>query len=251
MDDAAAERARERARIQRMHFAACVEEMFDDYAPTFEQSLVTELNYKLYNELPGILDTVQKQQQHLDDNSGTPPPLSTTLAVDLGCGTGLAGQALKSRCVGRLVGCDLSRRMLLVAKKKEGVYDSLAACDCVAYLHRNVKPATADLIIAADVLVYMRDLADLFDEVVAALRPGGLFAFSTEMASSEEVGGAPAEGGTGWIERPTERIAHSEEYLRWLAARVSLKVSHLSETIVRHDSGRGLPGHLVVMGKEA
>ena len=64
--------------------------------------------------------------------------------------------------------------MLLVAKKKEGVYDSLAACDCVAYLHRNVKPATADLIIAADVLVYMRDLADLFDEVVAALHDLGV-----------------------------------------------------------------------------
>jgi predicted TPR repeat methyltransferase len=249
-DDAAAERAAERARIQRMHFAACVEEMFDDYAPTFEKSLVTELNYKLYNELPGTLDDVQKQQQQQqpgDDDDGTPPPLSATLAVDLGCGTGLAGQALKSRCVGRLVGCDLSRRMLLVAKKKVGVYDELVACDCVAYLHRNVKPATADLIVAADVLVYMRDLADLFDAVVAALRPGGLFAFSTEMASSEEVGG---EGGAGWVERPTERIAHSEEYLRRLAASRDLQVSHLSETIVRRDSGRGLPGHLVVMAKD-
>ena len=143
--------------------------------------------------------------------------------------------------------------MIAIAKKKDKVYDVLEACDAIAFLHRRLNGCgrQADLIVAADVLVYMRDLSDLFEEVFAALRPGGLFAFSTEMASSEEVGGAPAEGGTGWIERPTERIAHSEEYLRWLAARVSLKVSHLSETIVRHDSGRGLPGHLVVMGKEA
>ena len=178
-------------------------------------------------------------------------PFSEHLAVDLGCGTGLAGAALRSRCKGRLVGCDLSKKMLAVARKKANVYDSLDACDAVAYLHRHIKPATADLIVAADVFVYMRDLSDLFDEVATALRPGGFFAFSTEKATTEETGGVPSsDGGKGWVERPSERIAHSEEYLRWLAAS-QFRVCCLRETVVRRDSGTGLPGHLAVLVKVA
>lgn len=252
------ERERERARIQRMHFASCVEEMFDEYAPTFEKSLVQDLHYNVYNDLPRLIEDVLQT---------TGQPFSTKLAVDLGCGTGLAGAALRSRCTGRLVGCDLSKKMIAVAKKKDKVYDVLEACDAIAFLHRRLNGCgrQADLIVAADVLVYMRDLTDLFEEVFAALRPGGLFAFSTEKAQPEEVGGVPPHG-KGWVERPSERIAHSEEYLRWLAERqghrgtdlggsisdepqLRLRVSHMSETIVRRDSGRGLPGNLVVMVK--
>ena len=85
----------------------------------------------------------------------------------------------------------------------------------MAFLQRRVEPSTADLIVAADVLLYMRDLTDLFVEVAAALRPGGLFAFSTELAEDSECGGIPPQG-RGWVERQSERIAHSESYVRWL-----------------------------------
>lgn len=62
-------------------------------------------------------------------------------------------------------------------------------------------------------LIYLRDLSDLFAAAATALRPGGLFVFSTELATDAECGGVPPHG-KGWVERDSERVAHSEEYLR-------------------------------------
>ena len=183
-------------RTVRMHYAACVEELFDDYAPTFERCLVQDLGY----DIPAIIEAALlrtcpdlKEQTH-------------GVAADLGCGTGLAGAKLRPHLSGRLIGCDLSRRMLSLAAKKR-CYDKLDACDCVAFLHRHVPPSTADLIVAADVFVYMRSLAPLFAAAARSLRPGGLFAFSTERCEAAECGAA------GWVERPSERIAHCEDCL--------------------------------------
>ena len=92
--------------------------------------------------------------------------ISHTVAVDLGCGTGLAGAAMKPFCKGTLLGCDLSGGMIRLAKKKRGpdekrIYDKLETVDAVAFLHRSLEPASADLIVAADVTVYMRSLEGL------------------------------------------------------------------------------------------
>jgi len=92
--------------------------------------------------------------------------ISHTVAVDLGCGTGLAGAAMKPFCKGTLLGCDLSGGKIRLAKKKRGpneerIYDKLETVDAVAFLHRSLEPASADLIVAADVTVYMRSLEGL------------------------------------------------------------------------------------------
>ena len=41
------------------------------------------------------------------------------------------------------------------------VYDQLETMDAVAFLHRCLEPGSADLIVAADVTVYMRSLGGL------------------------------------------------------------------------------------------
>ena len=41
------------------------------------------------------------------------------------------------------------------------VYDQLETMDAVAFLHRCLEPGSADLIVAADVTVYMRSLDGL------------------------------------------------------------------------------------------
>ena len=127
------------------------------------------------------------------------------------------------------------------------LYDELAAVDAVAFLKKSVLPSTADLIIAADVLVYMRELDDLFAAVEESLAPSGLFAFSTEIARSGEV--APPPEGPGWIERPSERIAHLESYLRRLADSCKLEILSLTETSIRSDQGKPIQGHVVVVQK--
>ena len=177
----------------RLHFRSLVASLFDEYAPTFEAELVHGLRYQTPNKIRDALDSLD----------GARPAITPTLAVDLGCGTGLAGVALQSRCNGRLIGCDLSKRMLAIAAHKRRpspadgsgagggdeyasvagacddagatssparppLYDELVASDVVACLHRSVPPASADLIVAADVLVYMDALEDLFEAVASA-----------------------------------------------------------------------------------
>ena len=139
-------------RTLRIYWRNCVEDLFDEYAPTFEKSLVQQLGYNVPEKMEAML-----AKDHADAHDGS---LSRSLAIDLGCGTGLAGQKLRTRCHGKLIGCDLSSAMVEQARKKHGVFDSLEASDCVAFLHRRVKPMSADLIVAADVLIYIRDLSD-------------------------------------------------------------------------------------------
>ena len=123
-----------------------------------------QLGYTVPAQMEALL-----AREHADEHGR----VSRQLAVDLGCGTGLAGAALRGRCHGRLLGCDLSAMMVAEARKKVGVYDGLEACDCVAFLRRRVEPGSADLLFAADVLIYLRDLSDLFAAAALALEPGG------------------------------------------------------------------------------
>ena len=226
---------------ERLHFRSLVTSLFDEYATTFEAELHA-LSYRAPAKIEAALSQI-----FAPDTA-----FSSTLAVDLGCGTGLAGVALRSRCHGRLVGCDLSQRMLNVAAQKHtDVYDELHACDCVAFLTRHVAPAAADLMVAADVLVYMRELTDLFRAAASRLAPGGLFAFSTELASPDE-----DPDGPGWIERASERIAHSEAYVRMVVAEAGdgeegggLEVVELHEASMRNDLDKPIRGMLVVVRK--
>ena len=254
------------SRTQELHFRSLVTSLFDEYAPNFEKELVGHLRYETPAKIIQALIQARGGESSRGDGAGAPicaTQLSATLAVDLGCGTGLAGVALRGRFGGRLIGCDLAPRMLAVARRKQRdsgdagdggdgggpLYDELEACDAVAYLHRHVPNAGADLIIAADVLVYMRSLDDLFSAVSKALAPSGLFAFSTEVARPGEVSCPP--DGPGWIERPSERLAHLEAYLRMLidVEASALELVSLEETTIRQDGKHPIRGHVVVVRK--
>ena len=231
---------------ERLHFRSVVAGMFDEYAPTFEEELVGKLHYRT----PGILERALARTLATGDLGAV---LSSSLFVDLGCGTGLAAVALQARCTGRLLGCDLSRRMVAVAANKRRtaggpLYDELHTCDAVACLRNSVALESADLIVAADVLVYMRELDDLFRAAEERLSPGGLFGFSTEIATPDEV--VPPPGGPGWIERPSERIAHAEAYWRQLMAdRGILEVISVEAADIRNDMSAPIQGHIVVARK--
>jgi predicted TPR repeat methyltransferase len=156
-----------RAKTVALMFRQQVSELYDEYAPTYEEHLLGELGYEgpqlIVEQLSLLLlsthtgeaeeDNAEKSVRGASPDPATTPPLSEVLCVDLGCGTGLAGKCLRPVCSGELVGCDLSKRMLKVAKKKK-VYDDLKAGDAVAYLTQCLEPASADLIVAADVIVY-------------------------------------------------------------------------------------------------
>ena len=125
------------ASVLDLHFRQQVEELFDTYAPNFEEELAA-LGY----DVPAIVEAELLAERAPLQN------LSRTLAVDLGCGTGWAGARLRPHCAGRLIGCDLSKGILREARAK-GVFDALEQMDAVAFLHRR-DANSADLIVESD-----------------------------------------------------------------------------------------------------
>ena len=164
-----------------------IQSLFDGYAPKFETSLTGNLNYRG----PQLLRDALRR-------AGAPAHFANVL--DLGCGTGLAGNLFRPLC-GRLTGVDLSSGMLAVARGK-GVYDDLAEAEAMTYL-RGTAPGSFDLVLAADVFIYFHELMQIGAPTARALKPGGYLVFSVE-----------THDGDGVILRDTLRYAHAEAHAR-------------------------------------
>ena len=95
--------------------------------------------------------------------------------LDIGCGSGLSGLALRAQGFEDLDGTDYSEEMLAQARPK-GIYRTLWQADLT-----DPDPARAesyDTALAAGVLNPAHAPADTLNTVLAMLRPGGFFAFS-------------------------------------------------------------------------
>ena len=146
--------------------------------------------------------------------------------LDAGCGTGLCGPALRDYAR-NLVGVDLSAGMLAKAELR-GLYDRLDVADLVTVLER---PGAAwDLVMAADTFPYLGRLEPVFDAAATALKPGGLFAFSTETCDGEEA-----------VLRPNGRYAHGAGYVAGLCPGRFEFVDH-RRTVLRREAGRPVIG---------
>jgi predicted TPR repeat methyltransferase len=198
--------------------AAFVRTLFDQYADGFDRDLVAGLNYRG----PAVLS----------DAIGRTLGRGPFTVFDVGCGTGLMGIALRP-VADRLDGVDLSPRMVAKASDR-GLYDDLCAGDLVAALA--ARPATYDLVVAADVLIYLGDLRPVFAAAAKALRPGGGFAFTVE-----------AHAGEGYVLQESRRFAHGLSYLRQQAAEAGFVPMLLEEVSIRDDRSQPVPGFVVVL----
>lgn len=196
--------------------ATFVAALFDQYAPRFDESLVTSLAYR----------TPEALMHLLTDHA---PERRFARAADLGCGTGLMGRLLRGRCA-ELVGVDLSGGMLAQARQK-GIYDELRQEDIVAFLGRH--PAAFDLVTMADVLVYLGDLEPLFAALAKGLLPDGIALLSVER-----------HAGPGYVLQPSQRYAHSLSYLETAAATHGLRLSARAQAVLRQDRGEPVMGWL-------
>ncbi len=202
--------------------AAFVRNLFDQYAETFDAALVAKLRYRA-PEL--LLDAIRRAL-------GAGP----FDACDIGCGTGLMGAALRPLAA-RLDGIDLSDASIAKARAR-GVYEELLLGDIAERLA--ARQGVYDLVVAADVLVYVGELAPIFSAVFGSLRPGGGFAFSVERGEGE-----------GWTLQESSRFAHSETYIRCRAAAAGFAVTLLEEASTREDRGAPVPGLICVLRKPA
>ncbi|OGI42646.1 MAG: hypothetical protein A2150_07030 [Candidatus Muproteobacteria bacterium RBG_16_64_11] len=140
---------------------------------------------------------------------------------------------LRAALAGRLVGVDLSAKMLARARER-ALYDDLIEGELVQALAG--LDERFDVIVAADVLVYFGELAPLFAAVARRLSPRGVFAFSVEQHAA-----------AGYALRPTGRYAHAADYVRAQADAQGLVVDYREQAVLRVDRGRDVAGEVWVL----
>ena len=198
--------------------------LFDSYADHFDAHLIQELDYQVPHLVQDVLQVHTDLSQPRWD------------VLDLGCGTGLCGEVVRS--VSRsLVGVDLSEKMLEVAAEKH-IYDQLVKSDVLFFLAN--KNAEFDLIIAGDLLVYFGELRQLFSHIHQALRPNGLFLFNAEINEKED-----------YVMSESGRFKHSKGYLDQLITQNQFQLLSYQVVRLRTQNQQPVEGHLYLVKKES
>jgi predicted TPR repeat methyltransferase len=205
---------------------AYVRALFDQYAGRFDQHLVQALAYKGPDLLRAALQEACKILNR---------PFKFTHGLDLGCGTGLAARSLQD-CLTHISGVDLSPAMIAQAERTK-LYHHLETGSLQEFLRRQ-ENESADLIVAADVFVYMGDLTSVFEETARCLKPDSLLAFSvqTGVKSGFELG-------------EDLRFSHAPDYLLGLVKSNGLQMIVMQESSTRIDRGQDVPGLICVIKK--
>ncbi|MEX2200831.1 MAG: methyltransferase [Dongiaceae bacterium] len=202
---------------------AYVAALFDGTAARFEESLLGRLDYRA----PSLLyEAVTNHRDRL------PAPLAI---LDLGCGTGLAGQVFRPLAQ-RLDGIDLSSRMIAEAARKK-IYDNLGIGD----LLDSPDPTAPryDLVVAADVFNYLGNLAPAFAAATARLRLGGMLAFTIEEGAT-----APFDLGPG------QRYRHHPAAVRADLNAAGFRMLDDREALLRLERREPVRGRILLATRE-
>ncbi len=202
------------ARAPRDHIVA----YFDGFAASFDHHLVHGLGYRVPRLLSQAVSATLRAGSRV---------------LDLGCGTGLVGEAIDARGI-ELVGVDLSPRMLELAEKR-GLYSRLFLGDAAETL-REFAAGCFDVVLAADVLIYIGDLVELFEAVARALAPAGIFALSVELV---------AQG--SYRLQSNGRYAHALAYLGSQAAAAGMSIISIEAIDIRAEREDLAKGALLVL----
>ena len=202
-----------------------VRRLFDQYAGRYDVSLTERLHYRGPALLLDAVGSVMKLA------CGS---MHFASALDLGCGTGLGGAAFRP-FVENLTGVDLSPAMIEHAKGK-GLYDRLICTNIESCLTDEITSHQQhQLILAADVLVYVNDVTPIIVQASRVLAPIGLLAFTVETHT-----------GDGVKLLPTLRYAHGETYIRAALNEAGLAAVHLVKAAVRSEKGAPVDSLVVV-----
>jgi predicted TPR repeat methyltransferase len=201
-----------------------VRALFDGYAADFDHALHGRLEYRG----PQMLAAAVRAAVPID-----PPTFAR--ALDLGCGTGLAGSVFRPM-VTFLAGVDLSPRMIEAARRKN-LYDALHVGDMLDFL-REQRDGSADLVLAADAFVYLADLRPVCAAAARVLTAAGLLVFSVE-----------THAGEGMILGEKLRYAHARQHVEEALREAGLTIVSLAQCSTRKEAGVPVPGLLAVAQK--
>ena len=195
-----------------------VEDLFDEYASSFEDSLTQKLDYKI----PSLISSYLKKNNYETNKK----------VIDLGCGTGLLGFEL-NKYFDYIEGIDLSSSMIQEAKKKN-VYNKLSKIDIIEYLSTEI--LDFDLFISLDVFIYIGEISDIFKLIKSRNKRKGKFIFSTEHNSKKDF----------FLEK-SGRYSHSKKYIDNLCKKFDFQISSFKKTKLRRQSNHYLIGGIYIL----
>ena len=108
--------------------------------------------------------------------------------LDLGCGTGLSGEAIKAAKIGSngIVGVDISPKSIeLLGKDKPGLYSEAYASSIDEKL-TFCKDSDFDVVICVGTMSYIENFPLFYSEVLRVSKPGAVFAFTQNTVQWDE-----------------------------------------------------------------
>jgi len=195
-----------------------IENLFNNYAYRFDESLVHQLEYHAPKIISKIISSNYK-----DSSLGS--------ILDLGCGTGLFGEEINQFC-DYLEGVDLSSLMLNVAEKKN-VYNKLTKIDILDYL--SSENLDFNYFVFTDVFIYLGDLTDVFRLIKSRNKSYGKLVFTTEDTEKKNY----------FLEK-SGRYSHSKAYIEMLCSNFNYKLSHFEKIKLRKEKDKFINGGLYI-----
>ncbi|EKD91610.1 MAG: hypothetical protein ACD_29C00469G0001 [uncultured bacterium] len=195
--------------------------LFNQYAKNYDKHLVEILKY----DAPKII--FEKI------NLEFAPAQKSLVILDLGCGTGLAGDYFKIFSK-KLIGLDIAENMIAVARLKN-IYDELITGEIESSIQQFKE---IDLVIAADVFTYIGNLEFIFKQINQVLSNSGVFIFTIEQTFEND-----------FILQSSIRYAHSKIYINKLAATYGFKIIALDNIVIRKQRNAPVFGYLALLKK--
>lgn len=180
-----------------------VRHYYDELADSYDTTLAS-WGYQAPERVAAI--TLEALATHTGDGG------ADMAILDAGCGTGLAGQALRDAgFAGSLFGVDLSPSSVALAAGR-GVYDEVAVGDLQQPLPYDTD--RFDAVVCVGVLTYVPDVAGISVEFSRVVRPGGVVV----VTQRDDI----------WHERRCSDVLHELERAgRWTAIYLSPPCSYL------------------------
>lgn len=147
-----------------------VQAFYDDAAREYDEILLSDIGYV------SPVVCARAIAPHLPDRNA--------MVIDLGCGTGLAGQALAALGYSHIDGVDFSTQMLALARSRK-CYASLAQGDLNASLDLPSGRYAAAISVG---VLGQHVLPAVLDEVLRIVAPGGVVCFSVNERAFDSFG---------------------------------------------------------------
>ena len=179
--------------------------LYAKWASTYEQSFVKAHGYAYHEHVARIFAAADR-------------PVGRVL--DVGCGTGVVGVALRRNGVGEIDGVDISPEMLAEAARKD-VYRELIVADLTVGLE--IASDTYAGVTSAGTFTHGHLGPDSLEELIRVSRSGARCAIGVNVAHFEDMGFA------AWFERAVERGLIGEFQIERVATYVTSDPAKLDD----------------------